>query len=128
MGSLSDIGLENIDKCLSQLTSHSFEETCEKLSPLESAKLKISLAYGLASLQYIILQLENKNDDIQLIKDEISRVKDYVQNVNELEKQVPARKVVIDDVTASRIVQFELNKNISEITNVGPRKRLKQSS
>ena len=116
---------EVLDRCfqdlqlsLDKLSHHRLDDLCEQLQPLESAKLKVSLAYSLASLQFIQLRLQSKDTRHHPIHDDLGRIKELIQTIKELEQQ--RKKPVIDEAAAARMIQFELNKNISDLSSGGP--------
>ena len=117
-------GGDGLDKCLAglqkdlgQLSPHQLDELCEQLRPLESAKLKVSMAYALASLQFILLQLQNTDTKHHPIHDDLSRIRESVQTINELEKQ--KQRMVVDEAAVARMIQFELSKNVADLTSTG---------
>lgn len=120
-------GLGAVQESVDRLKGRCLDEVSDCLTPIESAKLKISLAYGLASLQFILLQLKGEDTSVHPIREEISRVKEYVQTIQELEEQAKSKqRPHIDEEAASRMIQFELSKNIAAIADdQPPRKKSK---
>jgi exosome complex protein LRP1 len=113
---------------LRQLSS-SYDEVTQQLRPLESAKLKVSVAYSIASLQFILLQMRGGVMAQHPIQDDISRIKECVQTINTLEKE-PPRKNAIDEAAAARMIQFQLNKNIAALhpaDSAPPKKKRKKT-
>ena len=117
-------GGDVLEKCLNglqqdmkRLSPHHLDELCEELRPLESAKLKVSMAYSLASLQFILLQLQGTDTQYHPIHDDLSRIRDSVQTINDLEKR--KQKMVIDEEATARMIQFELSKNVANLASVG---------
>ena len=117
----------SLERSIECLGGRDLEEVSSQLSPLESAKLKVSLAYGLASLTYTHLQLEGKSSPgSHPIRGEIDRIKEYVARVKALEAKKKTeeednskaeRSRRVDEEAAKRIVQFELNKNVAALTS-----------
>ena len=117
--------LNEVAMNVSKLDTFQYDKIIDRLKPLESAKLKVALAYSLASLQFIMLQ--HRGEDIRMhpVQEDITRIKGYVQEVNTLEK-LPTKRLAVDEAAASRIIQFQLNKNIAELNASDARPRKKQ--
>ena len=110
--------LTSLQQDLEKLSPHRLDELCEQLRPLESAKLKVSMAYALASLQFILLQLQSTDTKHHPIHDDLSRIRESVQTINDLEKQ--KQRIVVDEAAAARMIQFELSKNVADLASSGP--------
>lgn len=111
--------LRAVDDNVNILSSkESVDKVTETLRPLESAKLRVSLAYGIASLQFILLQLQGEETLGHPVHDQLTRIKGYVGTIKELESTTPAKnpKLSIDKDATQRLIQFELNKNMREMS------------
>jgi hypothetical protein len=95
-----------LDQSMATISGKSLRAGEVSLSPLESANLKLSLTYGLISL-------------LSLNKKIIFRVKEYAESIQEI-KSSKGAVVRIGDPAASRMRQFEINKNIVTLTGDAP--------
>ncbi|EGC30095.1 hypothetical protein DICPUDRAFT_158214 [Dictyostelium purpureum] len=79
---------ENVlDKLESQLESFfkvPLKEHQQSLSPIESAKLNITIAYALNSLFFMYLQTQGVSPHDHQVKTELDRIKPYVQKLKTL--------------------------------------------
>lgn len=128
--------LKDVEDTINQLTSLEVVgsddavmfDVCKSLSPIESAKLNVSLAYAVASLFYTATNATTKpTKKDHTIQADLSRIKQFVGKVNQLEakakedksassEQQPIaapvekkRKIVINKAASKRIVKHQLS-------------------
>eukprot|EP01041_Mallomonas_annulata_P000393 gene393-713_t len=103
--------LDNVDSSVDILYDKSFESLHEQLSSLESAKLNVSLAYGLASLYYVLLRSKGAPTTEHPIRSDLSRIKTYVDRINQIEKGPEKRKIAVNASAAARMLTHQINSN-----------------
>ena len=97
----------------------SLETMTESMEAVSAGKLDVALAFGLASLYFVMLNANGKSnrgtDAGHPIISEIGRIKQYVQRVNALEAKLRGEPVIssaslrVDKEAASRIVAHNLS-------------------
>ena len=103
-----------IDAQIECFEETSYDTVANSVDNLEAAKLDVTLAYGLASLYYILLNSKGKNSTDHPVKEELGRIKKYVDRIKAIENpQSNKRKLVVDQAAAARMIQHELLQNNS---------------
>lgn len=80
------VHLEALNSSSNCLFEHDFSELIQQLSSLEGAKLQAALAFMLASLFYMKMNICGKDLTKHPIHDELSRIKTFVAQLNQREK------------------------------------------
>jgi hypothetical protein len=94
--------LDKIKERLDAVSPAALDECCGLLRPDEAAKLRVSLAYTLASLYHVLVNSSGSNPDAG---SEMQRIKSYVQRLN---KDSEARKLQLDRKAAKRMISHAL--------------------
>jgi hypothetical protein len=113
------------DSCESLQVKESVSAIVQELTALEGAKVQVALAFTLASLVYVKMQLQGRDVSKHPIHEEIARIKSFVGKLNKLEKaaseevtdakqrheggdELPAKRVRPDSAAVKRIVTHHL--------------------
>lgn len=78
--------LGSLKESSNNFLTQDFREIIEELSSLEGAKLQVAIAFTLASLFYIKMNVCGKDLVNHPIHDELNRVKSFVSQLNQREK------------------------------------------
>ncbi len=106
---------ENVNKLSSSIRSG---EVGTKLDPIEGAKLNVTAAYAVASLFYILQNLQGQTSDMFPIQTELARIKGHVQKINDHSKAAtakstsvaaPAPAVKLNKDAATRVISHHLS-------------------
>jgi hypothetical protein len=76
-----------VDAATQELEDHTYSECSAELSPLEDAKLSVSLAYSVASLFFTLQNASGIDATKHQIQSELSGIKSYVMKLQELKKK-----------------------------------------
>ncbi|KAJ6247198.1 sun-cor steroid hormone receptor co-repressor [Anaeramoeba flamelloides] len=76
--------LNECEKTLQPILSHSLTEISSTLNPLEQAKLNMSLAYTINSLYFMYLKTQGIDPKNHPVKKEIERVKMYIKKIKDI--------------------------------------------
>ena len=75
-----------VDAATSELTERTYDECAAELSPLEEAKMSVSLAYSVASLYFSLQNAKGEDAAQHPIQKELSGIRGYVKQIQELSK------------------------------------------
>eukprot|EP00743_Colponemidia_sp_Colp-15_P005202 GILK01005597.1.p1 GENE.GILK01005597.1~~GILK01005597.1.p1 ORF type:complete len:145 (+),score=27.61 GILK01005597.1:46-435(+) len=115
--------LSSFEDTISKLETHlkplfetDINDLSAKLSPLESAKLNVMLAYGMDTLFYLYLKTQGVSPLEHPIKGELDRVKSYMKKVKEasdaMDPQNPSTTkgptIKVNSEAAKRVVKHSL--------------------
>jgi len=75
-----------VDAATSELTERSYDDCAAALSPLEEAKLSVSLAYSVASLYFTLQNAKGEDTSQHPIQTELNGIRGYVKQIQELSK------------------------------------------
>jgi len=78
--------LEPIGKDGCSPREQNLEDISEELNHLDGAKLNVSLAFGVASLYYTLLNVKGGESADHPVHSELNRIKKHVQKLNEISK------------------------------------------
>ena len=76
-----------VEEKLSPLLSEAPEDVRARLSPLEHAKLELTLAYAMNSLFWMYLATQGKKPSEHPVRAEMARIKEYMQKIKRLENE-----------------------------------------
>ncbi|CAM9740629.1 unnamed protein product, partial [Phaeothamnion confervicola] len=110
--------LENFDRALTHIRAKlrpmarlSREEVIACVSPHESAKLNVAVAYGLSSLFYMYLKTQGVAPAEHPVRNELGRIQEYVKRLNAAQGKVAPsdqRKLVVDREAGRRFIENAL--------------------
>lgn len=98
--------LKDVQDALRPLLSKSQAEVAEQLSPLDKARLDLSLLYTLNSLYWIYLCTAGEDPKQHTVRRELERVKEYMNRAKQIADKAKAPKV--DAEAAQRFVRSSL--------------------
>ncbi|EGG19199.1 hypothetical protein DFA_02447 [Cavenderia fasciculata] len=111
--------LDKIEGQLSPFFNHTLKDHQQHLTPLQSAKLNILVAYSLNSLFFMYLQTQGVSPHNHKVKPELDRIRHYITKLQSLSKkesgvadekeQKPS--MTIDSEASKRIIQHSLASN-----------------
>jgi len=78
--------LVSVDAATSELSERNYDECAVELSPLEEAKLSVSLAYSVASLYFTLQNAKGEDSTKHPIQNELNGIRGYVKQIQELSK------------------------------------------
>jgi hypothetical protein len=94
----------------------SLDEIVESLTPLESAKFDVAVAYNIASLYYVLLRAKGVSQQSHPIKAELDRIKGYVLRLkrvaDEVEKAAISGSSAGASATASGVSDEAISYNV----------------
>jgi exosome complex protein LRP1 len=110
--------LSTLKDSSNSIIPHDVSELIEQLTALEGAKLQVALAFSLATLFYIKMNVSGKDLTSHPIHDELNRIKSFVAQLNKRERILkadnvsaseaelnPSKRPKIDTDAASRIIK-----------------------
>jgi len=105
--------LDKLEGQLDPFFKVSLKEHQEKLSPVESAKLNITVAYALNSLFFMYLQTQGVSPHEHQVKTELERIKPYILKLKNMSnnKTEEKPKMQIDSEAAKRMIDNTLAMN-----------------
>ncbi|XP_076321630.1 ribosomal RNA processing 47 [Tachypleus tridentatus] len=98
--------ISNIEKVFSPLLSTGVDDIYKKLTPLEKARLDLSIGYTLNSLFWLYLVTQGVNPKEHAVKQELDRIKGYMNRAKEIADKEKAPKLNTD--AAQRFVRSSL--------------------
>ncbi|DBA01528.1 TPA: hypothetical protein N0F65_004878 [Lagenidium giganteum] len=104
--------LATVEEHLSVLKQQSLEEVVAELSPLDKAKVQVSLAYTVNALLYVFLKSQGVSaKDIRQthVKQELERVKAFIKKIKDTEELAKGPKLALDKEAAKRFVDSALS-------------------
>ncbi|KAI9916203.1 hypothetical protein PsorP6_016699 [Peronosclerospora sorghi] len=104
--------LTAVEEILSVVQRTSLEDFMAQHSPLECAKIQVSLAYTINALLFIFLKTQGASSkDIRQthVKQELERVKAFLQKIKDAEELVKGPKLVLDKDASKRFVESALS-------------------
>jgi exosome complex protein LRP1 len=84
------VGVNDIEERVRRLQRTPWAELCRGLSPLESARLHLMVAYTINTLFYMYLKTQGIAATNHPVMEELERVKTYIQKVKEVTKEAEA--------------------------------------
>lgn len=112
--------ISNIDTQVSSISDHvnllvsgiKSDNIPDRLGSIEGAKLNVSAAYAVASLFYVLQNLQGQTSEKFPIQSELARIKDHVKKINEVASSgttpVSNRSVVVDKEASRRVIAHHL--------------------
>lgn len=113
---------KKIEEAFEQISSSDFDDLNAHLSCIESAKLNISMAFGIASVYYALTRTQGSCNDtgkrsehpIQL---ELTRIKEYVARIQKIEKDLEQKQALtLDKGAATRMIMHSLRDEEETVT------------
>lgn len=104
--------LKKIQTAFKMVQKLNDETLTSKLSTVELAKLKTSLAFTIASTYFVLLNITGKEPGKHPITDDIHRIKAMVNQINKIEKEgnePVQKKLKVDKGAANRIITHHLS-------------------
>ncbi|CAH0490194.1 unnamed protein product [Peronospora farinosa] len=104
--------LAAVEEHLSLLKQTSLEEFVAPLSPLERAKVQVSLAYTINALLFVFLKTQGVSPkDIRQthVKQELERVKAFIKKIKDAEELAKGPKLVLDKSASKRFIHSALS-------------------
>eukprot|EP01129_Flabellula_baltica_P007934 TRINITY_DN3120_c0_g1_i1.p1 TRINITY_DN3120_c0_g1~~TRINITY_DN3120_c0_g1_i1.p1 ORF type:complete len:146 (-),score=45.65 TRINITY_DN3120_c0_g1_i1:2-439(-) len=96
-----------IEKLLNPILNRDINDIHDSISPLESAKLNVMLAYTVNALYFMYLQTQGIPTEDHPINQEIERVKEYMKKLAEIAN--PPKPNRIDKEAAERFIKHNLS-------------------
>eukprot|EP00967_Tisochrysis_lutea_P133016 scaffold232842_cov32-Tisochrysis_lutea.AAC.1 len=84
-------GVNDIEERVRRLQQTPWSDLCQGLSPLESARLHLMVAYTINTLFYMYLKTQGIEATNHPVMEELDRVKAYVRKVKEVTKEMEAK-------------------------------------
>ncbi|KAF2071225.1 hypothetical protein CYY_007459 [Polysphondylium violaceum] len=104
--------LDKLEGQLDPFFKVSLKEHQEKLTPVESAKLNITVAYALNSLFFMYLQTQGVSPHDHQVKNELERIKPYILKLKSMTNKTEEKpKMQIDSDAAKRMIDNTLAMN-----------------
>ncbi|CAI5708799.1 unnamed protein product [Peronospora effusa] len=104
--------LAAVEEHLSVLKQTPLEEFVAPLSPLERAKVQVSLAYTINALLFVFLKTQGVSPkDIRQthVKQELERVKAFIKKIKDAEELAKGPKLVLDKNASKRFIHSALS-------------------
>ncbi|KAG7390856.1 DNA-binding protein c1d [Phytophthora boehmeriae] len=104
--------LAAVEEHLNVFKDTSMEEFVAPLSPLERAKVQVSLAYTINSLLFVFLKTQGvSSKDIRQthVKQELERVKAFVKKIKDAEELAKGPKLTLDKAASKRFIHSALS-------------------
>ncbi|KAF4315690.1 hypothetical protein BBO99_00008558 [Phytophthora kernoviae] len=104
--------LAAVEEHLDVFKETSVEDFVAPLSPLERAKVQVSLAYTINSLLFVFLKTQGvSSKDIRQthVKQELERVKAFVKKIKDAEELAKGPKLVLDKAASKRFIHSALS-------------------
>ncbi|CAI5744637.1 unnamed protein product [Peronospora destructor] len=104
--------LAAVEEHLAVLKQNSLEEFVASLSPLERAKVQVSLAYTINALLFVFLKTQGVSPkDIRQthVKQELERVKAFIKKIKDAEELAKGPKLVLDKGASKRFIHSALS-------------------
>ncbi|CAH0479955.1 unnamed protein product [Peronospora belbahrii] len=117
--------LAAVEEHLVVLNQTSLEGFVAFLSPLECAKLQVSLAYSINALLFVFMKTQGiSSKDIRQthVKQELERVKAFIKKIKGAEELSKGPKLVLDKDASKRFIQSALSTDQVYIDAVKTRK------
>jgi hypothetical protein len=78
-----DAQLDKVASCANKLEAGiRSSEVADRLAPVEGAKLDVAVAYSIASLFYVMQNIQGQTGDKFPIQSELARIKEHVKQIN----------------------------------------------
>uniref|UniRef100_K3WVS7 Nuclear nucleic acid-binding protein C1D n=1 Tax=Globisporangium ultimum (strain ATCC 200006 / CBS 805.95 / DAOM BR144) TaxID=431595 RepID=K3WVS7_GLOUD len=104
--------LAAVEEHLKLFKQDSLENVVAELSPLEKAKVQVSLAYTVNALLYVFLKTQGVSaKDIRQthVKQELERVKTFIKKIKDAEELAKGPKLVLDKDASKRLIHSALS-------------------
>ncbi|KAF1317643.1 DNA-binding protein c1d involved in regulation of double-strand break repair, partial [Globisporangium splendens] len=104
--------LAAVEEHLKLFKQDSLESVVAELSPLEKAKVQVSLAYTVNALLYVFLKTQGVSaKDIRQthVKQELERVKAFIKKIKDAEELAKGPKLVLDKDASKRLIHSALS-------------------
>ncbi|KAG6609688.1 DNA-binding protein C1D involved in regulation of double-strand break repair [Phytophthora cinnamomi] len=104
--------LAAVEEHLAVFKQSSMEEVVAPLSPLERAKVQVSLAYTINALLFVFLKTQGVSPkDIRQthVKQELERVKAFIKKIKDAEELAKGPKLVLDKDASKRFIHNALS-------------------
>ncbi|KAG3107830.1 hypothetical protein PI124_g12867 [Phytophthora idaei] len=104
--------LAAVEEHLAVFKQTSMEDFVATLSPLERAKVQVSLAYTINALLFVFLKTQGvSSKDIRQthVKQELERVKAFIKKIKEAEELAKGPKLVLDKDASNRFIHKALS-------------------
>ncbi|KAG2761132.1 hypothetical protein JG687_00007746 [Phytophthora cactorum] len=104
--------LAAVEEHLAVFKQTSMEDFVATLSPLERAKVQVSLAYTINALLFVFLKTQGvSSKDIRQthVKQELERVKAFIKKIKEAEELAKGPKLVLDKDASKRFIHKALS-------------------
>lgn len=101
--------LDEVRSVLKLLTKQEFAEIISKVDQEESAKLRVAIAYTLASLYHILARSSGADSTALVgICEEIGRIKSYVAKLQDASGR-GKKRIRVDGPAAARMIKHEIS-------------------
>ncbi|GLE00091.1 hypothetical protein PINS_up008818 [Pythium insidiosum] len=107
-----DQTLAAVEEHLQVLKNKSLEEFLAELSPIEKAKVQVSLAYSINALLYVYLKTQGvSSKDIRQthVKQELDRVKGFIKKIKDTEELAKGPTLKLDKEASQRFINNALS-------------------
>lgn len=104
--------LAAVEEHLAIFKETSVEDFVAPLSPLERAKVQVSLAYSINALLFVFLKTQGVSaKDIRQthVKQELERVKAFIKKIKDAEELAKGPKLVLDKEASKRFINSALS-------------------
>ena len=112
-----NINIEETGDRIEPLLKFEFDELIEKLTPVDSINLNLSISYTLASLLFSFLTATGQGTIDHPIKGDLEKIKNRIDRFKKIKlekdkiKNPEKRELTIDQAAAVRIISKELASN-----------------
>uniref|UniRef100_A0A6B2LJS6 Nuclear nucleic acid-binding protein C1D n=1 Tax=Arcella intermedia TaxID=1963864 RepID=A0A6B2LJS6_9EUKA len=100
--------MSNIENLLNPLFASKLSDLQTKLTPLDNAKLNITLAYTTYTLFYLFLKTQGVDTTDHPVINEINKVKSYIQKLKKVSEAPEGPKVRINQEASRRVISAAL--------------------
>ncbi|TYZ57776.1 hypothetical protein PybrP1_003234 [[Pythium] brassicae (nom. inval.)] len=121
--------LAAVEEHLQVFKSASLESVVAELSPLEKAKVQVSLAYSVNALLYVFLKTQGvSTKDIRQthVKQELERVKGFIKKIKDTEELAKGPKLALDKDASKRMVHSALSSDQVYVDAVAAKEKEKE--
>ncbi|KAL3672462.1 hypothetical protein V7S43_001761 [Phytophthora oleae] len=117
--------LATVEEHLAVFKQTSMEDFVAPLSPLERAKVQVSLAYTINALLFVFLKTQGVSaKDIRQthVKQELERVKAFIKKIKDAEELAKGPKLVLDKDASKRFIHNALSSDQVYVDAVNAKK------